>query len=187
MSKQDAFDFSNIVIQEIPVQGPDGKEYILREATGAAAKKFNNARTGGIELKDGKPAGLHDVGDLEPLLVSLCLFGEPGARPVTQKFVESWPARVVTKLYDKAREISMLDASGANPVKTAFERALLLRDSPVELSAMTEFIKGLPKDEDEWDPLRTLFADDDTAKNLPSSTQDGSELPHTSEAAPSPS
>jgi hypothetical protein len=47
------------------------------------------------------------LANVEPLLVSLCLFRENGA-PVLLATVRSWPARVVKSLFEKAKEISDL-------------------------------------------------------------------------------
>lgn len=86
-----------------------GKAYSLREASGDAATKFANARLNCIKLgPDGKPQTVRGVADVEPLLVSLCLFDETGNN-VPEATVRSWPARVQKVLYDRAKEMSHLD------------------------------------------------------------------------------
>ncbi|MFA5376327.1 MAG: hypothetical protein WC455_11335 [Dehalococcoidia bacterium] len=86
-----------------------GKDYSLREASGDAATKFANARLSCIKLgPDGKPQTVRGIADVEPLLVSLCLFDESG-KNVPEATVRSWPARVQKVLYDRAKEMSHLD------------------------------------------------------------------------------
>ncbi|GIW60120.1 MAG: hypothetical protein KatS3mg087_1186 [Patescibacteria group bacterium] len=109
-----ALDFSGVVLTEIPVIGPDGNKYVLKEATAKAAKEFNNARISGVVLgPTGKPQKLESIGELESLLVSLCLFAEDG-RPVHRQQIEKWPARVVRKLFIEAKRISKLDEDVEN-------------------------------------------------------------------------
>jgi hypothetical protein len=85
-----------------------GKPFQLREATSDGAAKFRNAAAGTARITDGKVSGVGNVGDLEPLLVSLCLFDGDG-KPVPLSVVRQWPGRVVRKLFDKAKTISGLD------------------------------------------------------------------------------
>ena len=86
-----------------------GKDYSLREASGDAATKFANARLNCIKLgPDGKPQTVRGIADVEPLLVSLCLFDETG-KNVPEATVRSWPARVQKVLFERAKEMSHLD------------------------------------------------------------------------------
>jgi len=86
-----------------------GKDYYLREASGDAATKFANARLNCIKLgPDGKPQTVRGIADVEPLLVSLCLFDESG-KNVPEATVRSWPARVQKALFERAKEMSRLD------------------------------------------------------------------------------
>jgi len=78
----EAMDFSDITFQEVPVQIGD-KNYTLREATGDAACLYRNAMLRCTKLgPEGKPETVVGMGDVEPYLVSLCLFNE-GGQPVT--------------------------------------------------------------------------------------------------------
>jgi hypothetical protein len=96
--------FSDITpIEELVTVGKS--EYVLREMSGDAAVKYDNARLNCHEYKDGKLYKLRDLGDLEPLLVSLCLFTSEGT-PVSEVTVRAWPARVQRALHQRAREIS---------------------------------------------------------------------------------
>ncbi len=152
----DQYDFSSLAIIEIPVVGPDGKRYMLREASGDAVAKFNNARARCIQFKDGAMASVSGQGDLEVLLVSYCLFhtDETGAAklntPVDIKLIRSWPNRVVKPLYDAAREISEIDAEDDLPT---------LKKRREELDRQIKQVEGT------------------SAKNELSGTLDGSDYP----------
>ncbi len=165
------FDFSNLTLYEKHILGPDGENYTLKEANGRAAKIYNNARIAGVTLGDsGKAESITGIGDLEPLLVSLCLFGDEG-RPIQQAVVEKWSYQVVKKLHDKIKEVSNLDEQ-ENPIKEAIEKALERQDSPIALDDFCSYIKGL--NNPEVKPLQELLKDV-TVKNLPISTTNGSE------------
>ena len=87
-----------------------GVEYVLRETSGDAAVKYDNARLNGYEYQDGKLVRVRGIANLEPLLVSLCLFDGIGNN-VPEGKVRSWPARVQGALYARAREISGMNES----------------------------------------------------------------------------
>lgn len=168
----DEFDFSSLEIIEIPVIGPKGtpeagKHYVLREANGAAAKKFKNQQYGGVRMENGQLAGVKDIGELEPLLVSLCLFGATSEEDLTAGYtrpmephknaIEKWPSRVLTALYKKAKEISHLDED--DKVQLAIKKALERGDSPCTYDALREHATKL-KDDKEIKPFADLFKED---------------------------
>lgn len=97
---------------EIPVK-IGGKNYILREADGAAAVQYRNAMLSCTQIgTDGKPSSVKGMAGTEPLLVSLCLLtNEPSEtrRAVMIDEVKAWPYRIQKGLYDKAKEISELE------------------------------------------------------------------------------
>jgi len=97
----------NVDLIEIPIT-IGGEDYVLREASGDAGCKYRNALLACTTLTDGKPSRIEGMADVEPLLVSLCLFTQ-GGRPVTVPKVRSWPSRVVKALFEKIKEISDLD------------------------------------------------------------------------------
>jgi hypothetical protein len=85
-----------------------GEEYVLRETSGDAAVHYDNARLACYEYQDGKLARVHDLADLEPLLVSLCLFDSSGLG-MPEKKIRGWPSRVQKAMYERAREISSMN------------------------------------------------------------------------------
>lgn len=165
-------DFSSLERIEIPFTGPDGKSYVLREANGAAAKQYRNRQAECSVLgPDGRVSGLRNLGELEPLLVSLCVFTDKGMT-VNQSVIEKWPGRILTKLYDAAREISEL--GGEDQTKAALEEALELPGAPVSLQALRDWVNSL--EGDQFRVLKALLREE-PAKNAPKPTTAGSESP----------
>jgi hypothetical protein len=112
----DALNFDDLSPVEIPVK-LSNKEYVLREASGDAAVKWRNAQVRAARMVDGKVSGVGDIADSEPLLVSLCMWevttvsGTRREVPVPLHVVRSWPARVVSTLFEKIKEISGLEGT----------------------------------------------------------------------------
>lgn len=142
----------SIVPQEIEVQISDGttvETYVLREASEDAAVRYRNTVMDSAEISaEGKPTRVRHLADIEPFLVHLCLWDSEGKNPTLRK-VRSWPARVVKRLYDKAREISNL-AEEEDTIE-----ALQLRRDDIEQK------------------LAKLRAGESTAKNSQSDTDAG--------------
>lgn len=116
--------FDDLLPIEMPVRHK-GKQYILREADGEAAVLWRNANMAGSKMDVAtKVVTLGgNTADVQPLLVSLCLYeadgsgklrlnkeGDPDKRfLVSLKVVKSWPERVVKSLFEHAKEISDLN------------------------------------------------------------------------------
>lgn len=90
-----------------------GKSYVLRTASAGAGVKFKNARLRALRMDDGKLVAFEGAADVEPLLVSLCVFelvrtedGREVEKPVDEAVVRGWPGEMVKKLFDKAMELS---------------------------------------------------------------------------------
>lgn len=103
---ENGLDFSNLELIELPVKVGD-TNYTLREALEATAVIWRNSNMAAATFRDGGISGFRGIADSEPLLVSLCLFDESGNN-VKLSVVKGWPARVVKKLFEKAKEISEL-------------------------------------------------------------------------------
>lgn len=117
-------DFGSLKVIEVPmILG--GDNYVLCEADGNAGCAYRNALLSSADLTfegtKGKVGKVHNLASVEPLLVSMCLFkvGSDGTRkPVPEKVIRTWPARIVKKLYDKAKEISELDETKEEEIPT---------------------------------------------------------------------
>jgi len=84
-----------------------GQKYTLREITGVGHIRYFNsldART----VRDGDQARIANVAELEPLLVSLCLYDSQG-NLVPEATIRGWPARIQRELYLRVKEISHMD------------------------------------------------------------------------------
>lgn len=112
MSEYDDMDF-DLTLQEINVtlNDPDTKEkkrYILRELTGDERDSWlqeMSARTG--KHPDGSPKVKNFKG-LQASLLKFCLLTEEREKVGVEK-IQKWPARVQSKLFEKAQELSGLD------------------------------------------------------------------------------
>lgn len=154
-------DFSNITPVEIPtIIG--GENYVLKEATGEVAKLFQNARLNKVKFEDGKPTSIGNIAEIEPYLVSLCIFKVVDGRhvAVTQKTVESWLYRIQSKLYDTAKKISDLDRV-ESPIQELIKEAFNNPDAPTTSEAILDWIEQL-KDE-KFDRIKVLFEDTESS------------------------
>lgn len=165
-------DFDSLTLVELPVKYK-GNSYILREADERAARAYRNALLSCMTLgPDGKPQTLKNLADVEPLLVSLCLFDARG-KLVPKAIIETWPSRMVKKLFDKAKAISDLNEESAE--RKAFLAALKRTDTPVSLDTFREWANALPKSEFEALQRWLKPTEEEAAKNALSDTTIGSE------------
>lgn len=163
----ESLDFSLAII-EIPVTGPDGKSYILKEATGKAANAYRNRALESTEFQNGRPVSVKGLASLESFLISMCLFDEKN-KPVPQSVIESWPARVQKKLFEKVKEISDLGEQ-ATTAKDALEDALKREDSPVPLTDFQKWVRSLG--DEKYKPLLELI-EEEPAKNAQDTAMGG--------------
>lgn len=100
--------FDDLTPVEVPVT-VGAKQYVLREANGDAAVKYRNAMLACTQIsQDSKAVSIRGMADLEPFLVSLCLFDAQG-KSVTKNEILSWPSRVQKALFARAKTISGLN------------------------------------------------------------------------------
>jgi hypothetical protein len=116
--------------------GYAGTKYMLREATGEAARLYRTASLRGVELDRDEDANktttrrLEAITGVEPLLVSLCLFSENPAKPgtfdvpVSESTVGSFPSKVQKAWFDKIKDVSDLD-EGKDPASLKKQRERL--------------------------------------------------------------
>lgn len=114
MSLTDVMSFDDLTPIEVPVQ-IRGEKYVLCEATGEAAARFRNHAMACTTFgPDGKPTGVKGLGDLQILLVSLCLYKVVAKGSVTTlervstAFVQNLSERIVKPLFERAKAISEL-------------------------------------------------------------------------------
>lgn len=103
--------FDSLELTEIPVTIGEAR-YVLREADTDTVAKYKSAMIRCSKLnKEGNPEAMDGVGELEPLLVSLCLFqenshGVPYPNPVGRAFVGKLKGAITKKLFDTILEIT---------------------------------------------------------------------------------
>lgn len=138
---------------EIPVTiGSD--TYTLKEADGAVAKKYKNAKAKAVTMdKKGRITGLGDVAGSDSYLIHLCLFNSQGQN-VPQSIIESWPNRIQKDLLETALRISGLDES-YSIIRSQIEQAFTDENPPVDLETLRNWIEGL--DEEKYDHLLDAF------------------------------
>lgn len=96
----------------------NGKKYILREASEGAATEYRSASLRGAEIihnedrGDRTIRGMVGIADVEPLLVSRCVFEvlESGQEKAVPKvLIDGWPAKVVKDLFERVKQSSDLE------------------------------------------------------------------------------
>lgn len=143
-------DFSDDGFKEVPFK--IGKDvYTVREADGDASYKYRNKIIGCTELgADGQAKSVKDIADVEPFLISMCLFDAAG-KAVPATVIRKFRAPVCKRLYELIKEISELDDG-------------------------TEDVAGLEKQlESVKEKLEKAKAKEDAPKNEPSNSTAGSE------------
>jgi hypothetical protein len=155
-----------------------GKDlYDLYEASGASGVHFKNAQ---METRvygpDGVLVGLRNVANLEPLLVSLCLFKKDSDVPVAKSVITGWPFRIQKALFDKIVEISDLDDRILRPA-AALKKALLATGAPITWEQLGVFVTQVL--DPEVDQIKPWFkpTPEELAKNEQSGTTAGSGSP----------
>lgn len=108
--------FDSLEPVTVPAMRVGNVEYVLTEASEAAASRYRNFCTQQLRFgTDGKLAALGNVADAQALLVSLCLWeikehnGAPQRLPVPLQTIQKWPSRVVGPLFEQAKRISGID------------------------------------------------------------------------------
>ena len=108
-------DFSEDTFKEVPFK--IGKDvYSVREADGDTSYKYRNKIIACTELgPDGQAKSVKDIADVEPFLISMCLFDAAG-KAVPATVIRKFKATVCKRLYELIKEISELDDGQADDV-----------------------------------------------------------------------
>lgn len=117
--------FDSVDLSVVPVTIA-GMEYLLREPSADIAAKYRNAaaKCAKSQFVDGRVSGMSmdGIGDIEPLLVSMCLFERTAQHSLEDKgilvqvslaTVRSWPSRIVKPLFDLAKRLGDLDETAS--------------------------------------------------------------------------
>ncbi len=121
----DEFDFDGLEETRIPVKY-GGHLYLLCEATGGTAAKYQNTMLSAARMERGadksvKVSGMGGLADAEFVLLAGCLWhtNPDGSKKstVAESVIRGWPHRVTEPLYKKAKEISLIDVEGTDGPK----------------------------------------------------------------------
>lgn len=93
------------------------KNYELRELSGADRDRYLTDMSKRMSYgKDGKAQGISNFDGLQARLVSMSLYDSEGKQvPFDQ--IQSFPAKVLSALFDAAQELSALNVSGEEAAK----------------------------------------------------------------------
>lgn len=152
---------------EIPVKIGD-LDLLLLEADASCAIAHRNAfQACAMYDANGKFSGLKDSASTEIILLRGNLVYAGTRKPVEEKLIKSWPARIQDTLVAKVREISLVNHTP--PERLLLQQAMGRADAPYDWDAFKEWIVTLPE------PYRVLRAwvvsSEDKSKNSqPSAT-----------------
>ncbi len=174
----------DLTATEVPVT-IDGEDYVLREASGDTACRYQNAQVACMRMTDGQVSKVTAIADTQPLLVSLCLVklvqkpdsDEPELRrPVPISTVRGWPSRVVKDLFERAKEISGLEEAVTE--RELLGSVLALPDSPLAMDQLRDWVGSQDQELHgrKYAPLQKWLepTSEEKAKNLQSGMTDGS-------------
>jgi len=137
--------FESLEPIEVPVK-IDGQAYVLCEATGEGAIQYTNGKQACMQWSDGNVTGVNGIANLWPQLLYHCLFkvGEDGKRSkLSQTAIRQWPHRIQKPLFDRAVEISELEADNT------VEDLIRQRDKLTEQIEKLQALETPPKNEPE--------------------------------------
>jgi len=102
-------------LDQIPIV-LDGKKYSLQELTGQQRDAYMDDMNKRMRYVDGKAEGFTKFEGLQAGLLSKCLV-DPEGKNVSESEIQAFPSHVVQALFEKAQELSALDATNAEEVK----------------------------------------------------------------------
>lgn len=107
---EDKMVFDDLDLREVEVVIKN-VNYILREADGATAAKYRSAAVQGSRFSQKTKDVLvgPGIGDVELVLLSGCLLFKENGRRVPEGTIRAWPSRIITQLFNRAKQISELE------------------------------------------------------------------------------
>ncbi len=97
--------------EEIVLTGKDGKklELVMRELDNAGREAYLSNVTKRMKTNSQGVQTLDDVGGLQSSLLTKCLFWQGTDKPVEVKEIQSWKAKTVQTLFEKAQRMAGLN------------------------------------------------------------------------------
>lgn len=157
---------------EVPVIGPDGASYTLREAKGGGVVAYRNLIQRCQEITSDGTVVWRNLATVEPFLISQCLY-DSNDKLVPPAVIQSWPNRVQKALFARAKQISDIGEDGIE--KQALEKALGMPNAPISMSSLIKYVDSL--EDEQFVQLKVWLATDEeeAAKNGQSGATAGSD------------
>lgn len=153
-----SLDFSDLTprVETIPI----GNEvYTLKPASANSVIAFRTKSAQAARYgNDGKLVGWEGLANVEPYLVSQCLYDSQG-RLVPDAKIRQWPNKVLKALFKIAFEISDIEER-RDQSKEQLLSALSREDSPVKLDDLRAWVSSLEPRADYEDVLNLLKSND---------------------------
>jgi hypothetical protein len=115
----ESIDYADLKPREVQVNNLFGKNYLLKEGTAGAVTEYRNAISKSTKISADGTILQQANFEVEPLLVSLCIFeiennnGQTSLKPVSLDTVRAWPHRVQQELYERAEAMTGLGMEGS--------------------------------------------------------------------------
>jgi len=130
-----------------------GEQFVLKELDGVGRDAYLNDVGHRVRIdKDGKAAGVKNFKGMQAALLTMSLRKVVGGKEqaVSLDEIQSWPAKVISKLFDAAKELSDLGKEQDEPltqkdIPEAFIEAL--KKHGVDEDVIEEAIEDSNKDE----------------------------------------
>ncbi len=122
------------------------RNFKLYDASEDAAVKFQNIASRAVKFTAGEMSGIEGVANVEPLLVSMCLWEVKDGQelPIAEGEIRKWPSRVVKPLFDRVKKISGMDDERFKTVQDVDKEIAKLQKRRAELLADDTAPKGTP-------------------------------------------
>ena len=131
-------DFPSIELPEVPVV-VSGHKYVIRKASSDVGRKYRSMSARCVKMTDGEMSGIDGIGDVQPFLLSLCLYqvtDDGGRAPVPIGTINCWPDDIVTPLFERARKLGNLQEA---------ETTDTLEKSIAKMQKRLDKMRGTPK------------------------------------------
>lgn len=138
----DNFDFSGLEPATQLIKNFGGRDYLLHEASTAAASAYKNAEISSATYEDGHLKKIEGRADADAILLSGCITYEDGAEKgqlVPLRIIKAWLERATKPMIEWIKEYSDLDDK-EDPLKKSLQKALDRPDSPVTFDGLCDWV-----------------------------------------------
>lgn len=134
-------DFSDLAPQSMEFEW-GGQSYVLHEPTAGVVRKYQNEQSARLKYSStGEIAGVSDIGDMDPLLVSMCVKTTEG-NAIPKSVIESWPSKLVSRLAKEVKAMGDLESATDSIFETLGE-AFDTAPGPISKQDFADWILSL--------------------------------------------